>query len=133
MNSADRTRHGRTLAVLAVAFQVGALIGLIPEFPDIASSLSTLKYSGLGDPSTLGPGLIEFLPALAVSLSLGAIGHGLLVAALVPCRYRAPWFFWFLVVYGGLLLPVFPVGTGFGVFFLVYCLKRRREFVSFVP
>ena len=61
-------------------------------------------------------------------LVIGIVGLILLIIALVKYRYRAEWFFWFLVVYGGVL-----IATPFGIFFVVYCLVHRREFVSFQP
>lgn len=62
---------------------------------------------------------------------IGFIGLILLVIALVKNRYRAEWFFWFLVIYGVIVMGTFPIiGLAFGIFFLVYCLTKRREFLN---
>jgi N-terminal double-transmembrane domain len=67
---------------------------------------------------------------LLTFLCVGAVVIGLvfLTLALVKFRYRAGWFFWFLIVFGILSLGIFPIGTAFGVFVLIYCLTRRAEF-----
>ena len=74
----------------------------------------------------LGEGLIVFLFGLFV----GLVGLILLIMALTISRYRAEWFFWFLLIYGLILCVGFPFTTAFGIFFLVYCLTKRREFLN---
>jgi hypothetical protein len=58
------------------------------------------------------------------------IGLVLLSVSLTAFRYREKWFFWFLAIYSWPLLFFFPIGTGFGLFFLIYCLSRREEFLG---
>ena len=64
-----------------------------------------------------------------IGFIVGIIGLILITVSVAACRYRAEWFVWFLVVYGVLALSVFPVGTAFGVFFLVYFLTKRQEYL----
>jgi hypothetical protein len=83
-----------------------------------------------------GPPVSERILALLMLLMLvggiamiaGFVGLVLICDALVRDPYRAPWFFWFLIVYGPLLLFVLPWGTPFGIFFIIYALMRRRQF-----
>jgi hypothetical protein len=83
-----------------------------------------------------GPPVSERVLALSILLMVvggiamiaGLVGLVLICDALVRDRYRAPWFFWFLIVYGPLLLFVLPWGTLFGIFFIIYALIRRRQF-----
>ena len=67
---------------------------------------------------------------ILISILLGLVGLILLMISLIPLRYRAEWYFWFLNIYGVILLSAFPFGTIFGIFFLVYCLTKRREFLN---
>lgn len=67
---------------------------------------------------------------ILISILIGLAGLVLLLISLVPLRYRAEWFFWFLMIYGLMLFGTFPFGTIFGIFFLVYCLTKRHEFLK---
>lgn len=86
--------------------------------------------SGISDPLQLSENIGEVLIATAIGLGFSLVGLVLIGIALFASRYRAPWFFWFLVIYGGLLLFNFPVGTVFGIFILVYCLTNKTQFLS---
>jgi hypothetical protein len=66
---------------------------------------------------------------ILTAMAIGLVGLVILVFTLISLRYRAEWFFWFLIIYGVMLCGSFPFGTIFGVFFLVYCLTKRREFL----
>ncbi len=120
---------GKVLAILGTALQLGPIASLLNAFPGIDNAFRAVVHHGLGDPVTLLPAFAEIAGWAVVGLAIGAAGLILLTIALAGKGYRRPWFFWFLVSYGGLLVPVFPVGTGFGTFFLVYCLTRRQEFL----
>jgi hypothetical protein len=74
----------------------------------------------------LGEGAIVFI----IGLFVGFVGLIMLIVALTISRYRAEWFFWFLLIYGLILCVGFPFTTAFGIFFLVYCLTKRREFLN---
>ncbi len=91
---------------------------------------STHSFS---DPAVISGGLGDSLFISAIGLFVGLIGLILLIVSLTAGRYRARWFFWFLVVYGVLLLFFFPAGTAFGLFFLVYCLTKTQEFLAPAP
>ena len=85
---------------------------------------------GISDPQRLSANISEVLIATVVGLGLSIIGLVFLCVALFGCRYRAEWFFWFLVMYGGLLLFGFPIGTAVGIVLLVFCITRRHEFLK---
>ena len=88
---------------------------------------------GIGDPQQLGTHIGEALIATLVGFGLSIIGLILLCIALFGCRYRAEWFFWFMVIYGGVLLLSFPIGTVVGIMFLVFCMTPRHEFLKPKP
>jgi hypothetical protein len=67
---------------------------------------------------------------ILTAMAIGLVGLVILLVSLILLRYRAEWFFWFLLIYGLMLCGAFPFGTIFGVFFLVYCLTKRNEFLK---
>ncbi|MEI6322351.1 MAG: hypothetical protein WCP60_04515 [bacterium] len=67
--------------------------------------------------------------AFAGGLFLGIIGIALIVIALIR-KYREPWFFYFLIIYGLILLVVFPIGSVFGLVFLMTAFLLRHEFIK---
>jgi hypothetical protein len=72
----------------------------------------------------------EQLTLIIIGGLVGLIGLVLILISLTTKRYRAKWFFWFLIIYGLVLVCGFPVGTVLGGFFIVYCLMKRQEFFS---
>lgn len=84
--------------------------------------------SGIADPVQLASAFGDSLLITAIGFGISIIGIVLFMIALLGSRYRATWFFWFLVIYGGLALFNFPVGTLIGVFLLFFCLVNRSEF-----
>ena len=131
--SIQNPRTGLVLSVCGVALQIGIVVALLSIMPGLLSALSTLSASGIGDPASLVGAAGEVFSGAAVGLVLGLLGLVLLSVALVGSRYRAGWLFWFLSVYGIFLLVVVPVGTAFGIFFLVYIRTHRQEFGTTSP
>ena len=131
MNTADQTSNsGKTLALIGAFLQLGPVVGLIGTVIGMRRAFDTLGAAGIADPEKLSANIGEVLIATVIGLALGVIGIVLLCIALFGCRYRAEWFFWFLVIYGGILVLQFPVGTALGLVFLVFCLTRRNEFLA---
>lgn len=59
--------------------------------------------------------------------TLGLVGF---LFAVIKLRYRRTWAFWFSVLYGGVLLLAFPVGTVLGGIAVSYALFFKREFLE---
>ncbi len=128
------SKAGRYLAILGTACQLGSVVGLIGAMIGMANAFKTLGGThSVSDPAVLSGGLGYSLFITAIGFFVGLIGLILLIIALTASRYRARWFFWFLVIYGVLLLFFFPSGTAFGLFFLVYCLTKTQEFLAPAP
>lgn len=128
------SKAGRNLAILGTACQLGPVIGLIGAMIGMINAFKTLGSThSFSDPAVISGGLGYSLFISAIGLFVGLIGLILLIVSLTAGRYRARWFFWFLVVYGALLLFFFPSGTAFGLFFLVYCLTKTQEFLAPAP
>ena len=124
-------KTGRNLAIAGVVCQVGPIIGLAGTVIGMMGAFDSIgKTPGMGDPTVISESVGHVLISTAIGLVVGFIGLILLTVSVTACRYRAEWFFWFLVVYGSVALLAFPVGTAFGIFFLVYCLTKRQEFLK---
>ena len=125
------SNHGKTLALTGAFLQLGPIIGAAGSAIGMMRAFDTLAAApGFSDPQRLSANISEVLIATVVGLGLSVIGLILLCIALFGCRYRAEWFFWFLVIYGGILLFGFPIGTAVGIVFLVFCIIRRHEFLK---
>jgi len=123
-------KAGQNLAIAGVVCQLGPIIGFGGSMIGVIRAYDTIdKNPGIGHPAGLSESIGSAMVITAIGLIIGIIGLILLTVSVTACRYRAEWFFWFLVGYGVLALSVFPVGTAFGVFFLVYCLTKRQEFL----
>ena len=129
--NAEQSNRGKTLALTGAFLQLGPVVGIAGTAIGMLRAFKTLESAGPGisDPQHVSAAIGDVLITTIAGLALGVVGIVLLCIALLGSRYRAEWFFWFLVIYGGLLLFSFPVGTPIGIFFLVYCLTRRQEFL----
>lgn len=121
---------GRAQAILGIALQsLSYLVYLVVSVQVVSAMryLHDLPEGGI-DPRELASRIGEMLLIAGGSVLIGLVGLILLTLALVRQRYRANWFYWYMVVYGALLLVQVPFGTVFGLYFLTYCLQRRSEF-----
>jgi hypothetical protein len=124
----------RYFAVIGTLLQLGLPMGLLGTAFTPLPSIESVSGGHPTDGSSLFAAMHRsadiaktiFLSGVAVSV----VGLVLVVLALTRFRYRSEWLFWFLTVYSALLLLVIPIGTVVGVFFLVYCLTRRYEFLD---
>ena len=122
---------GRTLAVIGAILQLGPILGLLGTVLGMMRSFAALNAQGVAAPGQLAEAIGQTLTSTAMGMVVGVIGLVLLCIALTASRYRAKWFFRFLVIYSCPLLLFMPVvGTAFGAFFLIYCLPRREDFGS---
>ncbi|OYW73936.1 MAG: hypothetical protein B7Z37_19750 [Verrucomicrobia bacterium 12-59-8] len=64
----------------------------------------------------------EVLIAATGGIVMSLVGILLVLISITVCRYRAVWMFWFLCLYGGLM--IFSYFLPFGLFFLIYGLMK---------
>jgi hypothetical protein len=128
------TSKGKRFAIIGIVLQLAPCVPVLAYFTVILGFIS--HALGTNDPAqgtaaaeALLGHMIGVAILLAICLVAALAGLTLLVIALTKLRYRAEWFFWFLMVYSVILLGVFPFGTAAAVFFFVYCLTRRQEFL----
>ncbi|HZL14019.1 MAG TPA: hypothetical protein VFC85_07725 [Verrucomicrobiae bacterium] len=132
---------GIILAIVGTALQLAPFIWVIaylvtsfrlfnlannPEPIDVKHPFDAFNATISKMDMILGEGAIIFL----LGLLAGFVGLIMLITALTILRYRAEWFFWFLLIYGLILCVGFPFTTAFGIFFFVYCLTKRGEFLN---
>ena len=127
---------GHFSAVTGATLQVAIPAGVVGAQLRISSAQAKLSFDRLDDVGkvmktlnvSIGEMHTAFEPVLW-GIGVAFIGIIMFVVAITRLRYRREWAFWFACVYGGCLILLFPVGTPFGVFLLIYALTRRQEFL----
>jgi len=122
---------GKNLAIMGLVLQLGPYIGLLITIFGVTNTFSAHK-----EPTDLKMFSAEMTHDLIptwVGLICGLLGIVLIFISLVSYRYRAQWFFWFLMIYGTLSLFMYPIGTVIGLALLVFCLTYRKEFFRNEP
>lgn len=139
--AAPPSQSGAFIAKLGAWLQLAQLIGLGGTVIGMLHAFDTLKTSGAGDPVKLSGAIGEVLVSAAIGVSLSLIGMILVIIAITACRYRARWMFQFLCVYGLLIIGLnlcllilghftISITAPIGLFFLLFALKKKREFVD---
>ncbi len=133
-SASTSSRAGEKLALLGVVLQGGSLLGMMISSGWQIHAMSVLNAHG---PTTLNA-MAEIIGRFLVIIGFCVISFlaslVLLCLALAVYRCRASWFFWFLAIYSWpLLLLMPPIGTAAAIFFLVYSLSRRSEFIPQIP
>ncbi|MGB8354132.1 MAG: MotA/TolQ/ExbB proton channel family protein [Chthoniobacteraceae bacterium] len=129
----NQTNSGRTFALTGAYLQLGVLVGKVGTVIGMMHAFDTLGGSNVSDPRQLAASISTVLIATFVGLVFGVVGFVLIGVSIFACGYRARWCFWFLVVYGGILLLGFPIGTAIGLAILIYCYGHRDEFLRRNP
>jgi len=123
-------RKGRTLAIAGAILQPGSIIGLLMARLWQIHAFGALQDRGAANLNDMGEALSISLVGTAIAAIAFIAGLVFLCISLAMSRYRAKWFFRFLTIYSWPLLLLFPFGTAAGVFFLIYCLLHREEFIG---
>jgi phosphoglycerol transferase MdoB-like AlkP superfamily enzyme len=118
--------NGRKYALWGAWLQVGAVIGLIWTVIGMISSFQKVLPSGAALANEISNELTPVLFALVASF-IGAI---LLAVALFVKKYRAAWFFWFLLIYGILITMNLGAGTVIGGLLIIYLIYKKDEFLE---
>lgn len=96
----------------------------------VARMVRQLAQQGTADAQLLGRTVGELLVTLAARGFVALPVVAVLVLALLACRYRAVWFYRYLLAVSPPLMLLAPFGTLFGAWFVIYLWKHRREFVA---
>lgn len=125
------SNSGAFIAKLGVWLQLAHVIGFARTVPGMLQAFRELGTAGPGDPAILSAIIGEILMAISIGVALSLIGLLLVLLSITLCRYRATWMFWFLCIYGGLM--IFSYFFPFGLFFLIFALVKKDEFLRPVP
>jgi drug/metabolite transporter (DMT)-like permease len=125
------SNSGAFIAKLGAWLQLAQLVGFAGTVNGMLKAFSTLKTSGAGDPEKLSGAIGEVLITAAGGIAVSLVGVLLVLIAITVCRYRAVWMFWFLCLYGALM--IFSYFVPFGLFFLIYALVKKDEFLPATP
>ena len=117
---------GRKWALWGAWLQVGAVIGLIGTVIGMISSFQNVSPSG----TALANGISNELTPVLIALVASFIGVILLAVALFRKKYRAAWFFWFLLIYGILIVMNYWEGTAIGGLLVIYLIYNKSEFLG---
>ncbi|MDP1592604.1 MAG: MotA/TolQ/ExbB proton channel family protein [Prosthecobacter sp.] len=121
------SNNGAFIAKLGAWLQLAQVIGLAGTVTGMMKAFQVLGTSGTADPAKLSKAIGEVLVSAASGIAVSFIGLILVIIAITACRYRAVWMFWFLCIYGGLM--IFSYFVPFGLFFLIYALVKKEEFL----
>jgi hypothetical protein len=119
---------GKTLALTGAWLQLGPLFGLLGTVIGMISAFQKMGSNGMGQPEALAKDIEFALVTTAIGAPFGLIGLILMLIALFKSKYRALWFFWFLVAWSILCIPNVPIGTICGVGLLYYLITHKEEF-----
>lgn len=119
---------GKKLAITGAALQLGPILGLVGTIIGMISAFLTMGSAGMEQPEALADDIGFALITTAIGLCVGIVGLILMLVALFGSKYRAPWFFWFLMVWSVLWMLNIPVGTILGVGLLIYLITHKAEF-----
>ena len=119
-------QNGRKWALWGAWLQVGAVIGLIWTVIGMISSFQNVSPSE----TALANGISSELTPVLIASVASFIGVILLAVALFRKKYRAAWFFWFLLIYGILIAMNYWEGTVIGGLLIIYLIYKKDEFLG---
>ena len=90
------------------------------------SSFQNVSASG----TALANGISSELTPVLIASVASFIGVILLAVALFRKKYRAAWFFWFLLIYGILIAMNYWEGTLIGSLLIIYLIYKKDEFLG---
>ena len=113
--------NGRKTALWGAWLQLGLVLGLGGTIINMVNAFS--KFS-----DSQGEANTEVLAGkISSALIPSAVGMGV---ALVGMKYRAKWFFGFLIIYGVMWTLYMPTGTIAGGALLAFLFWKKDEFVG---
>lgn len=127
METPPSAQRGSFIAKLGAWLQLAQIIGLGGTVIGMMKAFRVLGTAGTSDPAKLSRAIGEVLTSTFIGIAVAFIGVILVIIAITAHRYRAVWMFWFLCIYGGLMIfsYFFPIG----LFFLIYALVKKDEFL----
>lgn len=89
------------MAIAGVVCQLGPMVGLVGSMIGVMGAYDTIgKNPGIENPAGLSESIGSAMVITAIGQIIGIVGLILVTVSVSACRYRAEWFFTFLVIYG---------------------------------
>jgi len=121
----------RKILWLGIVLQIFTVTGFAISLLLLLQLMSALAENPAALEGTHPPAVFARLTLpLMVGGSLGLVGLGLITLAITKLRVRVRWLFWFLVIYGVVLLVISPFGIIFGPLFLTLALRNKESHLS---
>lgn len=125
-------KNGKNIAIFGALLQLAPIIGVATGMAQLVlgmfSTLRDVTVSGTASEEKISHELGFTFIASGTGILIGLVGIILLMTALFYKRYRAKWFYTFMMTYSVVLLFFLPLGTVAGIGFLLYLTKRKDEF-----
>ncbi|MBB5035533.1 MotA/TolQ/ExbB proton channel family protein [Prosthecobacter vanneervenii] len=118
---------GAFIARLGAWLQLAQLVGFVGTVTGMRKAFKALGSPSQGDTAELSRAIGDVLAASFTGIALSLVGILLILIAITVCRYRAVWMYWFLCIYGTLIF--FSYFMPFGLFFFIYALLKKEEFL----
>ena len=125
-----KKQKGRKIALWGAWLQLGLVFGLGGTVIGMINAFEKIALNEPGDPALLANDISFALITTAIGLIPALVGLIFLGIALFGKKYRAAWFFWFLIIYSCFLALYFPVGTIIGVALIIYLIWNKDEFLK---
>jgi hypothetical protein len=116
------------LAALATAVQCTLLLGIASCTAKMVETFRAITASGSSDPQLMAQGIGQALVPVVLAVGFSTLGMLVSVVIIAASRYRARWFYSSSVASAIIHILTFPIGTAFGLAFLVLLIVKRREF-----
>jgi hypothetical protein len=112
----NKTPKGKALAVIGAWMQIAPVlifaIGMMTQLAGVQSDGFSFIFRA-------------YLLGVAMSIS----GTIMLIISLVFMKYRAEWFFWFMLLFAGyLIFRISIVSCPIGIGIVLYLLSKKNEF-----
>ena len=128
---ARKNDRGQWFAIFGAILQLGSLIGLAGTSLGIRRTFESLNQppQRIVDPTQLSESIGAAFLSAGWGFAAALFGIVLTGVAVFANRYRARWFFWFMVIGGASLILIVPAAGVFGIALLVIALSKRHEFL----
>jgi len=119
---------GKKLAITGAILQLGLVLGIIGSLLGMIFAFQHRGAEGTTNTELLANDISFALISTIIGLCISIVGLIFIFIALFKSKYRAPWFFWFLIIWSILWILNFPFGTILGGAFLIYLIMHKDEF-----
>jgi len=127
VSAVRRLKAGKFLSVLGGVLQIPIIVYCFMGLFDIYQTFQSITLYGEGDPKVMAGGISAALSVVYVGAVISIPGFILSVVSLYISDYRNKWLFRYSVMVSIFWIVSFPVGTVFGLFYIVLVLVKRKS------